>query len=1059
MIPHPQVPAGRSRHACRRLGSLLLGLALTGAPLGAMHALAAPSPPAIVQAQGLSDTVVEVMWTAVAGATSYDVYRGATHVGVAVTSTLFDDGGRTANTTYTYTLTATVGGTPSAPSSAASATTQAPHDAQAPTTPGTITASALTSSSVKLSWGGSSDNQRVEGYRILRSPAGQSSPLLDIDTTDAITSYTAKALQAGKAYTFGVQAIDTEDNASPIRTISITTAASTNTTAPSAPSSLTLRVFSSSRIDMYWSASSSSDVSGYQILRGGIVVGQVNLPARLYYSDNGLAALTKYTYTVKAIDSAGNVSAASPLHTATTLSTGAVMVARGPYLQSVSGTSSRVVWWTNIPTQSVVWYGAGTLTASVTDPTLTLQHVMLIGPLSPGTLYSYTVGDGTFATGSANFQTAAAPGTPFTFAALGDFGGNSPGETQNGGLIAGDASQFIQTLGDNIYPEAADPNFATTYSDYDGRLFKQFGTAMKSKPFWAADGNKEYYGHRAWWQHMSLPNNERWYSYDWGDAHILVLDGEMPFTTGTPQYLFAQADLAAHQSAAWRIVVLQRPPYSSSSASSSSIPVQTFLVPLFQQQNVQLVLNGNSHNYERTFPLTNGVPTAGGVTYIVSGNGGNGFNTFSGTPPSWSAYRQSSYYGYLRISVNSSSLTVNEIRADTGATIDSTTISGTAPPPPPAPTNLGATPGDTQVSLSWTASSGATGYNVYRSTTPGTEAAPALNGNIPVSSTTFTNTGLSNGTTYWYVVRAVTGSSSESANSNEVSATPVTPPPPPAPTNLGATPGDAPGRLGWAASTSGQRATTCTARPSTGRAGLDRNVPVGSTTYTNTGLSNGTTYWYVVRAVTGSSSESANSNEVSVTPVASTRTFVFSDGFESGSLSAWSTFGGLTIDGTRTHTGAFAAHASVTPAYAKRVLPTTYADGYFRTYFYIASGYSTQVNIIRYRTSADGSLGYLYVTAAGLLGMRNDVGAVTTATTTSVSSNAWHSLEIHLTVAGTASATQVWLDGVQVSALSFGAQNWGTTNIGKVQIGEVASARTYDLTFDDVVFDSQRVGP
>ena len=59
-----------------------------------------------------------------------------------------------------------------------------------------------------------------------------------------------------------------------------------------------------------------------------------------------------------------------------------------------------------------------------------------------------------------------------------------------------------------------------------------------------------------------MPNNERWYSFDWGDAHFLVLDTELPITPGTPQYQFALADLGASQSKVWRIVVLHRPPYS-----------------------------------------------------------------------------------------------------------------------------------------------------------------------------------------------------------------------------------------------------------------------------------------------------------------------------------------------------------------------------------------------------------------------------------------------------------------------------------------------------------------
>jgi hypothetical protein len=39
------------------------------------------------------------------------------------------------------------------------------------------------------------------------------------------------------------------------------------------------------------------------------------------------------------------------------------------------------------------------------------------------------------------------------------------------------------------------------------------------------------------------------------------------------------------------------------------------------------------------------------------------------------------------------------------------------------------------------------------------------------------------------------------------------------------------------------------------------------------------------------------------------------------------------------------------------------------------------------------------------------------------------------------------------------AANLGTTTIGKVQIGEVTAARTYDVVFDDVAFDTSPIGP
>jgi hypothetical protein len=90
------------------------------------------------------------------------------------------------------------------------------------------------------------------------------------------------------------------------------------------------------------------------------------------------------------------------------------------------------------------------------------------------------------------------------------------------------------------------------------------------------------------------------------------------------------------------------------------------------------------------------------------------------------------------------------------------------PPPPPTPTGLAATAGNASVSLSWAASSGATGYNIYRSTTSGGE------GTTPVAttgSTSYTDTGLTNGTKYYYKVAATNGGG-PSAQSSEVSATP-----------------------------------------------------------------------------------------------------------------------------------------------------------------------------------------------------------------------------------------------------------------------------------------------
>src|SRR6202171_2874483 len=178
---------------------------------------------------------------------------------------------------------------------------------------------------------------------------------------------------------------------------------------------------------------------------------------------------------------------------------------------------------------------------------------------------------------------------------------------------------------------------------------------------------------------------------------------------------------------------------------------------------------------------------------------------------------------------------------------------------PAAPTGLTATAGNAQVMLAWTASTGATSYYVKRSTTTGgpyTQIATQ-------TATSYTDTGLTNGTKYYYVVSAY-NSAGQSANSTEVSVTPVaSPTPPPAPTNLTATAGNAQVALTWTASTG---ATSYNVKRSlTSGSGY---VQVGTSTaaaFTDMGLTNGTTYYYVVSGV-NASGEGANSSQVTATP-------------------------------------------------------------------------------------------------------------------------------------------------------------------------------------------------
>ena len=188
---------------------------------------------------------------------------------------------------------------------------------------------------------------------------------------------------------------------------------------------------------------------------------------------------------------------------------------------------------------------------------------------------------------------------------------------------------------------------------------------------------------------------------------------------------------------------------------------------------------------------------------------------------------------------------------------------GSPSPAPATPALFSASSGDTQAVLTWTSSSGATSYNLYRGTAAGGEGATAYK--TFLSGTSFTDSGLLNGTTYFYQLTAV-NSTGESARAKEVQVTPALGIPS-APQSLSAVPGNGVVALSWKGSGSTFNLYRGTSPGGEGAAPYKAGLT--GTGFSDTTVTNGTSYSYNLTAL-NSAGESARSNEASATPTAGT---------------------------------------------------------------------------------------------------------------------------------------------------------------------------------------------
>lgn len=257
-------------------------------------------------------------WTAVSGAAKYKVYRSAsaggtyTSIGTA-TGAAYSDTTAADGTTYFYAVSALdAAGNESARSTAVSS---ARGDHTAPSAPSGVSAEGKDGGNV-LTWTASTGGATAYTVFVKRAGAGAFSELA---TTNG-TTYTDDAAVIGDATSYYVIATDAAGNISAASdTATATRPAPADTTSPAAPTGLTATGGKDLTVPLAWDAVSAADLAGYKVYRDGVLLTPALIADGESYTDDTAEEGATYTYTVTAVDTSGNESAASAGATATTI--------------------------------------------------------------------------------------------------------------------------------------------------------------------------------------------------------------------------------------------------------------------------------------------------------------------------------------------------------------------------------------------------------------------------------------------------------------------------------------------------------------------------------------------------------------------------------------------------------------------------------------------------------------------------------------------------------------------------------------------------------------------
>jgi len=290
--------------------------------------------------------------------------------------------------------------------------------------------------------------------------------------------------------------------------------------------------------------------------------------------------------------------------------------------------------------------------------------------LEPGTKYSYQVGARNPQTGAEHFSPV------YTFRTAPDL------------AVTPDAEIIAATVGDCRNGYDVWETLATMLKSYDPDVVLFTGDAVtvgitqfeweaflgRAEPLLAtvplvfAHGNHEVNAVN-YYSQFAQPGDQENFGLDFGHLHVTVANDtplDINFLTGETVN-FLRADLSASQ-ARWKIVLHHQPVWSSATAHGSNLTLQQFWAPVFEQFDVDLVLNGHDHDFEMSKPMRGQSPQASvndGVVYLVQG--GAGAELYDVNPEFFTQYAEKTY-GASVLRVRRDRMTLDAFRPD-GSTI------------------------------------------------------------------------------------------------------------------------------------------------------------------------------------------------------------------------------------------------------------------------------------------------------------------------------------------------------------------------------------------------------